>query len=282
MHTLTKIFIVLQALLSVFILALVVPLAVNQDHWKSEAQKQQGAADQARASLEQAQAQHAADAATHLKEVARLTSEKSDLEQQINSRDQLLIDVRSRLGDAQLASTEVRAQLDTLTATTKTQSSIIGKQGDEITQRRNESLATQKRAIDLEDKLRDSLTRLDVAIQATKILQEQLTKAQALAAGGSETTTGSEEDLSSHIASPLVQGRVLRVEDDPAGTRYAVVDLGSRDGLSENMRFLISRGGSFMGYLTLTTVDINRSVGKIELEQSDGVRVSDDVHGGVN
>lgn len=275
LHTLTKIFIVLQALLSVFLLALVVPLAVNQDHWKSKYQTVKGDADQAAASLEAAKALHSAQNAENLEIVEGLKSQITDLQAQASMKDQNLIDVRSRLGDAELRAGEVRAQLDTLTATVNTQASIIETQGEEITERRNESLEIQKRAIELEDQLRDALTRLDVATDAVRILQEQLTR--ALKGEDEEPRPGTEP---APVASPNVIGHVLRVTEEPSGIRLAVIDLGSRDGLAENMRFLISRDKKFMGYLTLTTVDINRSIGRIDLEQPDKVRVSDDVYGG--
>lgn len=277
MHTLTKIFIVLQALLSVFILALAVPLAVNQDHWKKEAQTQEGAAVQARASLQLAQTKHAAEAAFYQLAITKLNNEKTDLVQQLNTKDQQLIDLHARLGDAKIASSEVRSQIDTLTATTKTQSQIIENQGTEITTRRNESLDTQKRSIELEDRLRDTLNQRDVAVQATKILQEQLV--QAKEAKKPVDGTSMPED---YLASPLVRGHVLQVVNTVTGDRNAVIDLGSRDGLSRKMRFYLARGKDFMGYLTITEVDINRAVGDIELEQGDGVRVSDEVLGGVN
>lgn len=279
MHTLTKIFIVLQALLSIFILALVVPFAMNQNHWQGEVQKLDGALQTASKNLTAEQVKNSATEQQNLNDLDALKSSVLTLQQELNTRDQQLIDVRSRVADSNISATEARAQIDTLSATVNTMAQIIEEQGTEITSRRNESLETQKRSIELEDSLRDALLQLQVAIQGTKILQEQLVRCQE---GGKGPNGDDGPDRPDYLPSPLVQGQVLQIEQDGAGTRYAIVDLGSRDGLTENMRFLLSRDTQFVGYLVLTTVDINRSVGRIELEQPEGVQVSDAVIGGVD
>ncbi len=280
MHTLTKIFIVLQALLSIFILALVVPFAMNRDHWQGEAQKLNGAVQQAEQNLSQEQMKHSATEAANANDLEAAVNTITTLQQEIANLNLQLIDVRSRVAEAEIAATEARAQLDTLSATNSTMSKIIEEQGGEITARRNESLETQKRSIELEDSLRDSLLQLQVALHGVRILKEEL--ADAKAGGGVDDGTDTGDVGPPPVPSPEVSGKILQIEEDDSCTRYGVVDLGSRDGLAENMRFILSRDKDFVGYLVITTVDINRSVGRIDLEQPAGVQVSDTVSGGID
>src|SRR5690606_14200402 len=78
-------------------------------------------------------------------------------------------DLRSRLASAQQASAGVAAQIDTLTATAETQANLIDTQSAEIALRREESLRLHQRSIELEDQLRDVMTKLDVALDAQRI-----------------------------------------------------------------------------------------------------------------
>ncbi len=285
MHTLTKIFIVLQALLAIFVMALILPLSVNNDTWKAKFQEENAKTTAAEAEASHANAVKLASEAQHVLAVNGLNGQLQAYDGEVRSKVREIEDLRSRLADAQLAAAEVRAQIDTLIATTKTQSIIVEKQGNEVTDRREQSLSDQRRSIELQDELRDALTKLDVALDAQRILQEQLallrekTDMGAVAAVLSSTSDDfSNNDMT--IPSPPVMGRVLRIEDSGSDTRFAVIDLGSRDGLKENMKFLISRDGRFQGNIIITNVDINRAVGRVELEQ-DGIMISDVVHGGI-
>lgn len=285
MHTLTKIFIVLQALLSVFVLALVVPLAVNQDTWKARYETEQANASTAKAMAAAQITQLEGEIERHSEEVESLDQRIVALTRDLNAKDQVIIDLRARLGTAQTEAAEVGAQLDTLTASNKTLSNIVEKMGDEITTRRNESLEIQQRAIELEDRNRELDLDLQVAVDATRIMREEVV---ALKEEIQQLRTGviSSDDEETTLPSPPVRGRVLQVQTDDTGRKFAVVDLGSRDGLEENMRFYISRQvegrGRFLGFLTLTSVDINRAVGRVDLEQTQwgGVQMSDMVQGG--
>ncbi len=277
MHTLTKIFIVLQALLSAFILALVVPLAVNQDTWKDKYIEVKSSVDSLGSTLAAVTMKDQGTAIQESLKYQNAQYEIAGLRSDLSKKDQTLIDLRAQIGSAQLDAAEVRAQLDTLTASQKTMSEIIEKQGVEITDRRNNSLKIQRNSIELQDNLLEREARLEVAIAAIEILQEQLYAALE----GPAPTGGDDTSMANSVASPPVKGRILEVENDVAGNKFAVIDMGSRDGLSSNMRFLISRDRHFVGYLVLTNVDINRSSGRIELEQSDGVESGDDVLGGV-
>lgn len=282
MHTLTKVFIVLWALASVFVMALAIPLVTNNDTWKAryEAEKAQrlaaeGAADILRNGNDLA-------AAAHAQAQSELQSRITALETEIAGFTTELASLRSQLATARQDKEAIEANLNQLVAAAETNASIIQNQNGEITQRREESLALTQRAIELEDQLRDTLSKLDVALDAQRILQEQYAALQEASRGmvpADASAQGAvDADDSVVTGSPRVAGRVLSVSTGEDGRRYAEINLGSRDGVQENMKFFVHDGGNFLANLIITEVDLNRSVGRIDLEQNQ-VAVNDQVRG---
>ena len=53
-----------------------------------------------------------------------------------------------------------------------------------------------------------------------------------------------------------------------ADTTMAEINAGSRDGVQPGWVMSIADGGKYVGNLRITTVDVNRSVGVVELEQA--------------
>ncbi|MCC6909160.1 MAG: hypothetical protein IT430_14555 [Phycisphaerales bacterium] len=281
MHTLTKVFIVLWALLSVFIMALAVPLVMNNDTWKARYQAENASRLAADNSAKLASQQ------LDLVNIAKAQSESAlnkiiaGLREDLASQTTRMADLRSQLATARQEKDAIQAQINRLAAAAETNADIIETQGEEITRRRDESLQLMSRSTELEDQLRDTLSRLDVALDAQRTLQEQIQElAERLQSGGTGAETASTSEEVTPIPSPLVSGRVMSVQTGADGNRYLEVNLGSRDGVSENMKFLIARGGKFLGNLIITKVELNRAVGFVQLEQ-DKVMINDEVRGGL-
>jgi len=280
LHTLTKVFIVLWALLSVFVMALAVPLVMNNDTWKARYQKENGLRIAAENSAKLASRD------LDLANIAKAQSESAlnkiitDLREELASKTTQVADLRSRAATLQQEKDAIEAQINRLTAAAETNANIIKTQGEEITRRRDESLQLMARAIELEDQLRDTLSRLDVSLAAQRTLQEQMQELREQLAGGGAAPSQAGAEAGPPIPSPLVSGRVMSVAQGADGNRYVEVNLGSRDGVSENMKFLIARGGNFLGNLIITKVELNRAVGYVELEQGQ-VQINDEVRGGL-
>jgi len=279
LHTLTKVFIVLWALLSVFIMALAVPLVMNNDTWKARYQAE--SAKRLAAENTAALASKDLDLANIAKAQAESALNKviSGLREDIASTTTRLADLRSQLATSRQEKDAIQAQINRLSAAAETSSHIIQTQGEEITRRRDESLQLMARSTELEDQLRDTLSRLDVALDAQRTLQEQIAMLLEKQQNGGVETASSSENVPA-IPSPLVSGRVMSVQVGADGNRYVEVNLGSRDGVAENMQFLLARGGKFLGNLIITKVELNRAVGYVRLEQ-DQVMINDEVRGGL-
>ncbi|MFG0330487.1 MAG: hypothetical protein ACF8PN_11385 [Phycisphaerales bacterium] len=282
MHPLTKIFIVLQALLSVLVAALVIPLAVNDDTWQDRYQGAQAQIQSLESEAEAAYAAAAQELTEAQAEITRLQNELARERSRAEGYRTQIVDLRTQRDNALQDSAAVKAELGTLSATVETQSNIIETQSGEITDRREQSLKDRQRSIELEDQLRDVSSQLEVALDAQRILQERIQQLREemddIRTGGTQTAdTGAEMDESA-LPSPPIVGRVLKTSAADDGSQYVEIDLGSRDGVSENMKFILSRNGRFLANLIITNVDINRSSGRLELVQGD-VSVNDKVTG---
>jgi len=286
LHPLTKIFVVLQALLSVLVAALVIPLAVNNNTWKTRWNEADARAKAAEAAADLSVGIAGRSEAAATQKLQSIESEKQQLLATLAQRQTEIVELRSQLAAAQQAAAAISAQIETLTATTQTQANIVKTQGDEITRRRDESLELHKNNIELQDSLRDTMTKLDAALEAQKVLQEQLASVNeqldSARSMGSMMAANTQTEEPAVIASPMTVGRVLRVDSLPSGERLVEIDLGTRDGLAQNMKFLVHRNGAFMGNLFITSVDVNRAVGRVDLEQAGGVQVGDLVQGGIS
>ena len=281
MHPLTKIFIVLLALLSVLILGLTVPLAVNDQTWKDRYLAEQA---RATAAANSALAQSREQAEQLLQIQQQLDSanvERVALEQRLTDRNRTISDLRAEVASITNENDGVQARIDTLSATNRTQATVIEAQSSEIRERREESITLQRRNTELEDQLRDVQSQLDVALDAQRILQEQIAELERTLtnarSGGGDTAQPEAPDQS--VPSPLeLRGRVLDVARGQGGEERVQVNLGSRDGVRQNMRFYISRDGQFLARLVITTVDINRATGRLELKRGE-IQTNDLVSG---
>ncbi len=174
MHPLTKVLVVLAALLSVALAALTIAYTGNAEKIRSEFQSER--------ELRQA-AQDAAsrDMTAHEAERNRLRSENDALQAQISGLtstiDNLQRDNSRMMADLQTAQAEglsVQAKLDQLTATNQTLSNLIAQYRTEVTNLRENELRYAQREIELADRSSDLSGQLEVAVENNRSLQEQL------------------------------------------------------------------------------------------------------------
>jgi hypothetical protein len=265
-HIVTKILVVIGALLAVLLSALTISFSANADAIRGAL---------ASAQAEAASAQIAAQSANTLasqqnstlqaaKEAAELKA--ADLERQIkdlqNERATLLAEVeKGRFGDQSL-----KNQVDSLTAQAQANAAIIKALNEEAGKLRGEAVAAARRETELVDRLNDLESQRQVLEQNTRALQEQLAEARLTAeqarSGGTAAATGGVASFVS--AGPLVQGRVLSLVQSPAGDELAEINQGSAAGLKVGQKLTIIRDGRFLASITLVSVELQRAVGRVD------------------
>lgn len=276
MHLLTKIFVVLVSLLAVLLVPLVVVYAHNEDNFKRRYQDASGQMAAANQKLQSEQIAHAAKIAELQGQLADLTKANEEL---ARGRDQATAEIRTLEKDLALAQSQqaqVRADLATLSAAVDGGQQILTRLLADIQTVRAEALAAEGRVVQLDERLRDVSSQLDVAVAARRAIHEELQQLKEEHARAREQVTmyqarfGALIDESAGEAVLLIHPQI-DLDATVIGVRrgeqvLAEINAGSRDGIQEGWDLSISRGDQFIARLRIIKVDINRATGIVELE----------------
>lgn len=272
MHIVTKILVVLAAVLSILLAALSVAYTANAERIRNDylsVKADAQAANTAKSISDSTYAQQVerlGDEMAALKsEIARLESDKANL-QRDNSQ------LMARVKEAEVNADGVLARIDQLAATAETQANLLAAYRGEVTGLRENELRYAQREIDLADRINDLGGQLEVAQETNRALQEQIAELQRV-------TGTSGPALAQQAGSTPFRARVTDVRRDPgSNAMLASIDAGSNDRLRENMELTITRNNEFIGKLVLQTVYLNEAIGRVDfLGRSGEVRQGDAV-----
>jgi TolA-binding protein len=280
-HILTKILVVLVALLVVALVPLAAVSSTNQFVFKQQA-------TDAQANLKKQEAELAVASDAYNASVAALQSKVATLESQIRAatmeRDketQMRADKERDLERSRIDLAELKGQVGAFSANDTLQTKLIDAMRQDIEGARTQYLAAEKARVEMQDSLARMQGDLDSETAAKRQLQEQLQKVsedkeramadvQRYAAlhGSVAPRAGATADA----ALPLVADRSLSatlidVKREPDAT-LAEINAGSRDGIKEGWVMTIADGANFIGNLRIVQVDVNRAVGIVELEDA--------------
>ncbi len=273
-HVLTKIFIVLVSLLAVLLVPLVVAYAHNENSYQARYQNAEANAASQSAALRAAQAGFSATIGKKELQIEQLAVDNNDLRRQVDRREADATALESRLAEAEALDDEIRAQLATLVSSVDAGQQLTESLIEELRGLRVDALASDRRAVELDEALRDATAQLDVAIEARRALQEQLQRLKDEQASSLETIAGYVARFGTLEGDSVVLGlppdqdldatiiHVRRSQDQV----LAEIDAGSRDGVKEGWVMTIGHGGGFIARLRIVNVDINRATGIVELE----------------
>lgn len=283
MHVVTKILVVLAAMLSVLLGALTMAFSFNADRitagYKDEsALRRQLEADRAKALSDFTEQESA------------LTAQISELRNQIQAgreKQAALEEANAKLESArraaEVARDSIQQQIGQLGETVRAQNELIATYHKDVTQLWEAELNYRRREIELNDRINDLDAQLDVSEQDRRALSEQLAEMrlalERLRAGGSESesATGTIVDMG-----PPIRGRIVEVMTDRAtGETLARVNIGSNDRVRDNMQLNVFREGAsldFLGHLIIIQTDLQWAIGRFDsLGQGKTLRADDSV-----
>jgi TolA-binding protein len=281
-HLLTKILVVLVALLVAALVPLAAVSATNQATFKSKAADAE--AKQKAAQTELSVANDAYNAS-----VAAVQAKLSGLEAQIRAvsmeRDkevQMRADKERDLERARIELADLKGQVAAMSANDSLQTKLIDAMRQDIEGARDQYLAAEKVRVDLQDTLARLQGDLDSESAAKRQLQEQLQKvseereravaeSQRYAAlhGSLAPRAGAAPDAGLPVAADRsLSATLIDVKREPDAV-LAEINAGSRDGVKEGWVMTIADGSNFMGNLRIVQVDVNRAVGVVELEDTE-------------
>lgn len=280
MHILTKVFVVLVSLLAVALVPLTAVQSMNQAALKQQVKDKEGAVGTARRELDSERALRAKaenDTALQLKD---LDSEKNRLQALVEEGTSRVRLLESDLAQSKITLTTAQQSLLVMTETDRAKTELTRTLTEELDAQRSLVTDCEKVRIDIEQKLGKTDSDLRVAQEAVGDLKEQVAslssektktdqivrdysarygaQSDSAAPGGSSTVA--DRDLTARIVN-------VRRTDDAV---YAEIDAGSRDGIKQGWVLTIGDGSRFIGKLRITSVDVSKAVGTVDLEDAAG------------
>ena len=275
MHVLTKIFVVLISLLAVLLVPLVVVYAHNEDSFKARFQAAEARAAAAAVRLKNEQLGQVARVSQLQSEIQERDAARADLMRERDAAGADIRDLETRLARAQGQQDKIRADLAKLASALNSGQQLMGQLLSEVVTTRSDAMQAERRAVALDERVRDLMGQLDVAVAARRAMQEELQQLkQELASALQQNAMfvakwgALEQDETLTAGRPPtvnLDARVLNVRRG-LDQDLAEINAGSRDGVEEGWELMIARGGDFLARLRIIEVDINRSTGVIELE----------------
>ena len=274
MHVLTKIFIVLVSMLAVLLVPLVVVYAHNENSYRSQYQQERSAAATANMLLQQARTESSSDLARMELELQELSQGKSQLTRDLNDAGAKLRQLEAALASSEKLQANIDAKLAVLASSAKAGQELTESLVNELRTLRQDAMQDAKRVVQLDEALRDVSAQLQVAVAARRAVQEELQQLREELAQAVNTARIFEEKYGRLEGGPLpppvrnLDATVVNVRRG-ADQTLAEINAGSRDGVEEGWIMMVARGGNFLANLRIIAVDINRSTGVIELEDTD-------------
>ncbi len=277
MHILTKVFVVLVSLLAIALVPLAAVQASNQAALRQQIKDKDVQVTAARSELDTERALRAKAENDTALQIKDLDAEKNRLQSDLAQNG-----LRVRSLESDIAQSKIRlASLEQTIAVTmdvdRAKTELTKTLSEELDNQRTMLTDCERIRIDVEQKLGKTDSDLRVAQEALGDLKEQIASltnekvksdqvVQSFTAkfGSAETDSGSSAEVV-QIADRNVTASIVNVRRTDNQV-YAEIDAGSRDGVKVGWTMTIGDGSRFIGKLLITSVDVNKSVGTVELE----------------
>ena len=272
MSALTKIFIVLLVLFSIAFSSMTVSIVAQSTNWRDTALKYEEQARISETNLRHEIAASAAQLASALDEARSNIAEIGRLEGEVEKARQDAAGFQ-----AQLARVESeKSSADAMNRGLLSQLQLVQASSDEYQKQRTglerSAVDTQRRNIDLNDRVNELTEQVDVLLEQKRHFEQQInilrTESERFAAGRSglhtfEDPAGSA--MRNVVALAPVAARAIRGHVVDIGGNLVTASVGSADGVKMGMVFVIHRREEYVGDFTVTVVDPNQCAGRITL-----------------
>jgi septal ring factor EnvC (AmiA/AmiB activator) len=286
---LTKAFVVLVTVLSVLLVALVVPYVAKTEDFSGQKRALESQLATAQASARTSQQEISAmqerlneQSALHSQQITNLTAERARLQ---TERD----DAKAQAMQEARKLQQFEAELSRLSAAAVQDADLLTITTADLKETRQALVDAQTKLVQLGDRnnelesQRDSLTRQVRRIGEKMVSLEQgnvelrAVLARVPAQYRQQISTGDGAVPAQEAATPIA-GTITDVQS-AAGTQLVQVNIGSRDGVEANMKFLVHRDSQYVGTFVVDRVEAAQSAGRMTLTKGE-VRSGDQVYTG--
>ncbi len=257
MSTLTKIFIVVFVVLSIFASLVFIQYAAstaNYRAWGTGLQQQLGLTQN---QLRAIQSQLDRQQALYQDLQDRRTQEQSALQTRVDELQTALNETKAQTAALQVEKTTQGATLAGLQATHDKNVEMLQLTQQQLTQARQDLQGINTQLTQQEQMLADTRLELEQASRLLRLRQEQLTAAservRELEARGGTAASDRPAQPASRI-----EGTLTAVDPN---NNLAQINVGSADGVTKGTRFILYRGGEFVGHLDVQEVHATQAAG---------------------
>ncbi len=276
MHILTKIFVVLVALLAVATVPFVIVQGANEATFRTQSNENKDAAEAARTDLNSARTAAARVEADLQAEVAQAEASRASIEADLSTK---AMELSQAAQDAQRLRAQI-AQLEAtgavLAETERAQHSMIESLHGEIGSLRDRAVSAEQQLVEIQTALDVKSSDFEAAISAQLVLQEELErqriefeKSLASALTGPATGSSSDEPVGTEPTKD-VEARITQLFRTAAGKTIVQIDQGNRAGVAVGWIMGISEGNTYVGDLLIKSVNANDAVGELVGNPTDG------------
>ena len=259
MSVLTRFFVITVTLLSVALVAVVVPFVAKTEDYRSQVEEARNLRVRAEMTARLRDAEVAQVQERVAKQLTDLSHEKQTLTAEVARLSEELNTSRALLATAKAENANNGANLAHLSASHEQFALIVESMRKELNERRGQALEQQKKIIELadeSDRLKaelDSLTRQVRQYQETTVALEDRNADLEKMLGRLDPAIRQQiegQDVAGATVRPfmpdyLIDGQVTKIArlDDET---FVELNIGSNDGVEKNMKFRIPRGDDFI------------------------------------
>lgn len=279
MHILTKILVVLVALLVVALVPLAAVSSTNQITFKQRVADVESQYKAEQANSRAAQDAYNASVGAQQARIAALEKQIATAEQQASSERAARAEFEKQVEGMRIQVAELQGQVTAFAANSGLQTKLIETLRADVDNSRSQYISSEKQRVELQDAIARMQGDLESETAAKRQLQEQLQKVTeekdrasadvaryAALHGSMAPSAGAAGDATLPVpADRSLSATVVSVKREPDAT-LAEINVGSRDGVREGWVLMLADGNNFVGNLRIIKVDLNRSVGVVELE----------------
>lgn len=289
MSPLTKAFVVLVTVLSVLLVALVVPYVAQTEDYESQISTLEGKVASADLSARVAEQKNSAAQEREL-EI------KSRHSQQIEDLTKARIALQTERDDAKAAATQgnralaqLKAELSRLSAAAVQDANLLTVTTVDLKQTRQSLVDAQTKLVQLGDRNNELESQRDSLDRQVRRLGEKMVGLEQdnvqLSGILAKVPTQYREQISTGGAAPVaftpsnpIAGTITDVQL-AAGTQLVQVDVGSKDGVEANMKFLVHRDDQYVGTFVVDRVESAIAAGRITLPKG-SIQAGDQIYTG--
>ncbi len=275
MSPLTKLFVVLQVILSIALTAAVVVYVSREDVQLQKLNAASTAASAAQGEAEQARSAMVAATSNANAIQERMNAQATTFNSSLTASQQQIADLNVQLAKGSQTNASQMLDITRLTEGLKASTDTTANLNQTVAQLRTTSDEAVKRAAEMSGQISDLDNRLQVTERERRNLAEQLEEASQKLTSAEGRMRDAGVPLNAAPNQPIrntgvaING-VIRETRTIADIPYATISVGSADDVQQGMEFKVVQGNQFLGTLTVDSVEAQEATGRLA-----GPRIAD-------